>query len=103
MIFGSDGAPLCDYLDDNAEGLLYADIDLAAIAIAKSFADPAGHYSRPDVTRLLLNTSPVTPVEVLGAAPDRKNGAEEETDSDAEAGATAGTVNRQVVDQTRAI
>ena len=65
MIFGPDGAPLCDYLDENAEGLLYADIDLGAIAIAKSFADPAGHYSRPDVTRLLLNASPVTPVEYL--------------------------------------
>ena len=37
-------AALCDYLDDKAEGLLYADIDLGAIAIAKSFADPAGHY-----------------------------------------------------------
>ena len=90
MIFGPDGAPLCDYLDENTEGLLYADIDLGAIAIAKSFADPAGHYSRPDVTRLLLNTSPVAPVEVLSAAPDRENGAEEETDSDAEAAATAG-------------
>ena len=90
MIFGPDGAPLCDYLDENAEGLLYADIDLGAIAIAKSFADPAGHYSRPDVTRLLLNTSPVTPVEVLGAEADSENGAEEEADSDAGAGATAG-------------
>ena len=90
MIFGPDGAPLCDYLDENEEGLLYADIDLDAIAIAKSFADPAGHYSRPDVTRLLLNTSPVTPVEILSAVPDWENGAEEEADSDAEAGATAG-------------
>ena len=90
MIFGPDGAPLCDYLDENAEGLLYADIDLDAIAIAKSFADPAGHYSRPDVTRLLLNTSPVTPVEVLNTAPERENGTEDDTDSDVEAGATAG-------------
>lgn len=65
MIFGPDGARLCDYLEEDAEGLLYADIDLGAISIAKSFADPAGHYSRPDVTRLLLNTSPNTPVEVI--------------------------------------
>ena len=90
MIFGPDGAPMCDYLDDDAEGLLYADIDLGAIAIAKSFADPAGHYSRPDVTRLLLNTSPVTPVEILNTEPERENGTEENTDSDAEAAATAG-------------
>ena len=77
MIFGPDGAPLCDYLDESAEGLLYADIDLGAIAIAKSFADPAGHYSRPDVTRLLLNTAPVAPVEALGAAPEPENGVNE--------------------------
>lgn len=71
MIFGPDGAPLCDYLDEKTEGLLYADIDLGAIAIAKSFADPAGHYSRPDVTRLLLNVSPIAPVEIINTAPDR--------------------------------
>ena len=85
MIFGPDGAPLCDFLEEDAEGLLYADIDLGAISIAKSFADPAGHYSRPDVTRLLLNTSPVAPVEILNTASSREDGMEE-ADSDADAG-----------------
>ena len=89
MIFGPDGAPLCDYLDDNAEGLLYADIDLGAIAIAKSFADPAGHYSRPDVTRLLLNTSPVAPVEYLNAPPEGEDDMED-TESEAHAGPVSG-------------
>ena len=83
MIFGPDGAPLCDYLDENAEGLLYADVDLGAISIAKSFADPAGHYSRPDVTRLLLNTSPVAPVEIVSTAPNWEDG-REDIDSDAD-------------------
>lgn len=32
-------------------------LGLAGIAVAKSFADPVGHYSRPDVARLLLNRS----------------------------------------------
>ena len=68
MVFGPDGAPLCDFLGEEEEGLMYADIDLGAISIAKSFADPAGHYSRPDVTRLLLNTAPVSPVEIASAA-----------------------------------
>jgi len=36
------------------------------IAIAKSAADPAGHYSRPDVTRLLVNRSPAPRVEASG-------------------------------------
>jgi nitrilase len=28
------------------------------ISLAKAAADPAGHYARPDVTRLLLNKTP---------------------------------------------
>ena len=90
MIFGPDGAPLCNYLQEDAEGLLYADIDLSAISIAKSFADPAGHYSRPDVTRLLLNTSPVAPVEFLNAAQNREDGIAADADSDADPGAMPG-------------
>ena len=89
MIFGPDGAPLCNYLDEDKEGLLYADLDLGAISIAKSFADPAGHYSRPDVTRLLLNTSPVTPVEVLNTASSREDDMEE-ADSDTDSGTISG-------------
>lgn len=63
MIFGPDGRPLAEPLPENAEGILYAEIDLGFISIAKSAADPAGHYSRPDVTRLLLNTTPNPRVE----------------------------------------
>jgi nitrilase len=65
MIFGPDGRPLCDPLPEDAEGILYADIDLAMIAIAKSAADPVGHYARPDVTRLWLNPSPAPRVETF--------------------------------------
>ena len=36
-------------------------VELAGVA--KNAADPAGHYSRPDVTRLLLNTSRANRVE----------------------------------------
>jgi nitrilase len=58
MIFGPDGAPLAEPLDEHTEGLVYADIDLGLRAIAKAAADPTGHYARPDVTRLLLNRAP---------------------------------------------
>jgi nitrilase len=63
QIYGPDGAPLCEPLPEHEEGLLYADIDFGAISIAKSFADPVGHYSRPDVTRLLLNREARDPVQ----------------------------------------
>jgi aliphatic nitrilase len=54
-IYGPDGSEICDKLSPDQEGLLIAEIDLGAIGVAKNAADPAGHYSRPDVTRLLLN------------------------------------------------
>lgn len=63
MIFGPDGKALCDPLPAEQEGLLFAEIDLGAISLAKSFADPVGHYARPDVTRLLLNNKPAPRVE----------------------------------------
>jgi nitrilase len=61
-IFGPDGRPLADPLPEDAEGILYADLDFSMIAIAKSAADPTGHYARADVTRLLFNRLPRRPV-----------------------------------------
>lgn len=58
MIFGPDGQPLVKALPEDQEGILYADIDLSTIAIAKAAYDPSGHYSRGDVVRLMINRHP---------------------------------------------
>jgi aliphatic nitrilase len=62
-VFGPDGSPLSEPLDEHAEGFAVAEIDLSMISIAKAAADPCGHYSRPDVFRLMFNRKP-SPVVV---------------------------------------
>jgi len=72
VIYGPDGAPLAKPLPPDQEGLLYADIDLGMISVAKAAADPAGHYARPDVTRLLFNNRPAHRVETLALPIDQE-------------------------------
>jgi hypothetical protein len=40
------------------EETLVADLDLLTVAIQRRHLDPAGHYNRPDVFRLHVDTSP---------------------------------------------
>ncbi|HDR9140632.1 carbon-nitrogen hydrolase family protein [Burkholderia cepacia] len=70
VIYGPDGSALVPKLREDSEGILYADIDLAAIVVAKNAADPAGHYSRPDVTRLLINKNRMRQVEAFATPID---------------------------------
>jgi len=56
-VFGPDGYRLTDPIDEFTDGLAIADIDLGMIEAAKIFADPAGHYYRPDVARHVLDAN----------------------------------------------
>jgi nitrilase len=42
----------------NEDALLTAELDMSAIAMAQMDFDPVGHYARPDVFSLRVNTAP---------------------------------------------
>ena len=46
----------------NEETILYADVDLAAVRAARRYFDPVGHYNRPDIFQLHVDTRPRPPV-----------------------------------------
>ena len=46
----------------DAEGILYADLDLADVARGKLDFDVVGHYARPDVFQLVVNERPSPPI-----------------------------------------
>src|SRR5246127_2231733 len=77
-LYGPDGSSLAEKLPQEQEGLLIAEIDLGAIGVAKNAADPAGHYSRPDVTRLLFNKNPSRRGETFALPVDSVGPAEQE-------------------------
>ncbi|KAK6911034.1 hypothetical protein L486_05286 [Kwoniella mangroviensis CBS 10435] len=64
-IFGPDGKILAGPMAPHEEGILYADADLGAILDAKAYADPVGHYSRPDLLRVVVDREPKRPVIYL--------------------------------------
>ena len=61
-VYGPNSGLITEPLDPSQEGIVYADIDLAAIDLAKNTLDPVGHYARPDVFKLLFNDEAEDPI-----------------------------------------
>ena len=57
-VFGPDGRQLTEFTDPHYDGLIFCDIDLDKIDLAKSMTDCVGHYSRPDLLRLVVDDQP---------------------------------------------
>ncbi|KAI3397145.1 hypothetical protein diail_11207 [Diaporthe ilicicola] len=56
-VFGPDGRRLTEPLGDKEEGIIYADLDLDEITRIKMFAHCTGHYSRPDLLWLSVDSN----------------------------------------------
>ncbi|OQE09288.1 hypothetical protein PENFLA_c114G06863 [Penicillium flavigenum] len=64
-IFGPGGEPIATMPSDK-EGILYANVDVNDKLRAKQWLDVVGHYSRPDLLSLRVNTHPSKPVFFAG-------------------------------------
>lgn len=56
VVVGPDGALIAGPVREREETLI-ADLDLDRVPSARRLIDPVGHYNRPDVFRLLVDTS----------------------------------------------
>ena len=56
MIVAPSGALVAGPVRE-AEETLIAELDLSRVAAARRFMDPTGHYNRPDVFRLIVDTT----------------------------------------------
>jgi nitrilase len=48
-VYGPDGRRLTKSIPEGEEGFVYADLPMDMLVGIKHFADPVGHYSRPDM------------------------------------------------------
>ena len=55
VIVGPDGGVLAGPVREREE-TLFADLDLRKVAAQRRLMDPTGHYNRPDIFRLMVDT-----------------------------------------------
>ena len=78
VVVAPDGSVVAGPVREREETLV-ADLDLRAVATARRHLDPVGHYNRPDVFRLHVDTSPrPAVVETPGGAFAAGNGGTEQ-------------------------
>ncbi|MEM1426936.1 MAG: nitrilase-related carbon-nitrogen hydrolase, partial [Cyanobacteria bacterium P01_H01_bin.130] len=72
-IISPEGVHLCEPIREG-EGIAIADLDFSLITKRKRMMDSVGHYARPDLLQLGLNTAPYSPTAPLNAADSAPTG-----------------------------
>jgi nitrilase len=68
-VYGPDGSYAAGPHLGAEERLVAAQIDLEDVDRAKVLVDAAGHYSRPEILRLVVDATPKTGLELISAPP----------------------------------
>lgn len=81
-VYGPDGRQLTDLIPSTEEGIVYADLDLNEIYKSRAFVDLCGHYSRPDLLWLGVNSGVKTHVRDQGTGTRQPSITDAELNSD---------------------
>ena len=67
-IVAPDGSLLCEPLT-HGEGIVYAELDFRLILKRKRMMDSVGHYARPELASLMLDSRPARPLHFAAPPP----------------------------------
>jgi nitrilase len=73
-VYGPDGRCLTKSIPADQEGFVYAELPMEMLISMRHFADPIGHYSRPDMLWLGVDAREKKHIRMAGSEPIEKEG-----------------------------
>jgi nitrilase len=71
-VYGPDGRRLTEPIAADQEGFVYAELPMDMLVSLRHFADPVGHYSRPELLWLGVDAREKTHVRAEGVGIDKE-------------------------------